>query len=71
MVAGARVIHARMVAKLAAVKQERNAAVLKVIEKEGAIGHLSEQLQSECRTLVLSSSSSSRAHNFFSSLFVF
>jgi hypothetical protein len=33
-----------MVAKLAAVKQERNAAVLKVIEKEGAIGRLSEQL---------------------------
>jgi hypothetical protein len=32
--------------------------VLKVIEKEGAIGRLSEQLQSECRTLVLSSSSS-------------
>jgi hypothetical protein len=33
-----------MVAKLAAVKQERNAAVLKVIEKEGAIRRLSEQL---------------------------
>jgi hypothetical protein len=31
-----------MVAKLAAVKQERNTAVLKVIEKEGAIGRLSE-----------------------------
>jgi hypothetical protein len=33
-----------MVAKLAAVKQERNAAVLKVIEKEGAIRRLSDQL---------------------------
>jgi hypothetical protein len=63
------VIHAGMVVKLAAVKQERNAAVLKVIEKEGAIGRLSEQLQSECRTLV--PSCSSRAHHDFSSLFVF
>jgi hypothetical protein len=42
VVARERVIHAGMVAKLAAVKQERNAAVLKVIEKEGAIGRLSE-----------------------------
>jgi hypothetical protein len=65
----ARVILAGMVAKLAAVKQERNAAVLKVIEKEGAIWRLSEQLQSECRTLVLSSSS--RAHHDFSSLSIF
>jgi hypothetical protein len=38
-----------MVAKLAVVKKERNAAVLKVIEKEGAIKHLPEQLQSECQ----------------------
>jgi hypothetical protein len=46
--------------------------VLKVIEKEGAIGRLSKQLQSECRTLASSSSSSSpRAHHDFSSLFVF
>jgi hypothetical protein len=44
MVAGARVIRAGMVEKLAAVKKERNSAVLKVIEKEGAIGRLSEQL---------------------------
>jgi hypothetical protein len=64
VVAGARVIHAGMVAKLAAVKQERNAAILKVIEKEGAIMPLSEQLQSECRTLVLSSSSSLAPHDF-------
>jgi hypothetical protein len=58
VVAGARVIHAGTVVKLAAVKQEWNTSVLKVIEKEGAIGRLSEQLQSECRTLVSSSSSS-------------
>jgi hypothetical protein len=31
-----------MVAKLAEVKQERNATLLKVIEKEGAIGCLLE-----------------------------
>jgi hypothetical protein len=31
-----------MVAELAEVKQEQNAALLKVIEKEGAIGRLSE-----------------------------
>jgi 5-formyltetrahydrofolate cyclo-ligase len=41
-----------MVAKLAEVKQERNIALLKVIEKEAAIRRLSEQLQSECRVLV-------------------
>jgi hypothetical protein len=33
-----------MVAKLAEVKQERNVTLLKVIEKEGTIGRLSEQL---------------------------
>jgi hypothetical protein len=59
-----------MVAKLAAVKQERNAAILKVIEKEGAIRCSSEQLQSECWSLVLSSSSSRALHNFLF-LFVF
>jgi hypothetical protein len=59
-----------MFTKLAEVKQERNAALLKVIEKEGAIGRLSEQLQSECRTVVLSSSSP-RAHHDFLSLFIF
>jgi hypothetical protein len=63
------VICAGMVAKLAATKQERNATVLKIIEKEGAIGRLSEHLQSECRTLV--PSSSPRAHHDFLSLFVF
>jgi hypothetical protein len=34
-----------MVVQLAAVKQERNAAILRVIEKEGALRCLSEQLQ--------------------------
>jgi hypothetical protein len=52
VVAGARVIRVGMVVKLAAVKQERNAAVLKVIEKEGTIWRLSEQVQSKCRDLV-------------------
>jgi hypothetical protein len=63
------VIRAGVVTKLAATKEERNTAVLKIIEKEGAIRHLSEQLQSECRTLV--PSSSPRARHDFSSLFVF
>jgi hypothetical protein len=45
-------IRAGMVVKLVGVKQERNTALLKVIDKEGAIGRLSEQLQSECRVLV-------------------
>jgi hypothetical protein len=69
MVAGAHMICTGMVMKLAEVKQEWNAALLKVIEKEGAIGRLSEQLQSECQTLV--QSSLPRAHHDFSSLFVF
>jgi hypothetical protein len=48
VVAGARLFCAGMVTKLAAAKQERNAAILKFIEKESGIKHLSEQLQSEC-----------------------
>jgi hypothetical protein len=36
-----------MVAQMAAVKEDRNAAILKVIEKEGAIRCSLEQLQSE------------------------
>jgi hypothetical protein len=40
-------IRAGMVSKLATTKQEQNAAILKVIEKEGAIKRLSEQLQSK------------------------
>jgi hypothetical protein len=70
VVAGVCLIRAGMVAKLAATKQERNAAILKVIEKESGIRRLSEQLQSECRTLALPSSSS-RAHHDFLSLLVF
>jgi hypothetical protein len=54
-IAGARVYRAGMTTKLAELKQELNTALLKVIEKDGAIGRLSEQLQSECRTLALSS----------------
>jgi ATP-dependent Lon protease len=34
-----------MVVQLATVKQERNAAILKVIEKDGVLKFLSEQLQ--------------------------
>jgi hypothetical protein len=57
-----------MVAKLAAVKLERNAVVLKVIEKEGAIGHLFEQLQSECQALAPSSFSPRTRHELSSLL---
>jgi hypothetical protein len=46
LVAGARVIRAGMVVQLATVKQERNAAILKVIKKDGAIKRSSEQLHS-------------------------
>jgi hypothetical protein len=46
MVVGACVISVGIVVKLAAVKQERNAAILKVIEKEGAIRRSSERLLS-------------------------
>jgi hypothetical protein len=49
------VIRVGMVAKLVEVKQERNATLIKVIEKEGTIGRLLEQLQSKCRVLAPSS----------------
>jgi hypothetical protein len=55
VVVGACVIRAGMVTKLAEVKQERNTALLKAIEKEGAISRLSEPLQSESRALAPSS----------------
>jgi hypothetical protein len=42
VVAGPRVIRAGMVAQMATVKQERNVAVLKVIEKDGVLKCLSE-----------------------------
>jgi hypothetical protein len=52
--AGARVIRVGMTMKLAEVKQELNTALLKVIEKDGAIGRLLEQLQCKCRNSTLS-----------------
>jgi hypothetical protein len=65
-VAGSRVIRAGMVVQLATVKQERNAAILKVIEKDGVLKRSLEQLQSAYWILVLSSSSSSSAFPDFS-----
>jgi hypothetical protein len=53
--AGACVIRSRMLTRLAEAKQEQNAALLKVIKKEGTIGFLLEQLQSECQALTPSS----------------
>jgi hypothetical protein len=46
LVAGSRVICAGMVVQLAMVKQEQNAAILKVIEKDGVLKCSSEQPQS-------------------------
>jgi hypothetical protein len=46
LIAGLRLIRARMVVQLATVKQERNAAILRVIEKNGVLKRSSEQLQS-------------------------
>jgi DNA repair exonuclease SbcCD ATPase subunit len=45
LVAGSRVIRTGMVVQLTTVKQERNASILKVIEKDGVLKRLSEQLQ--------------------------
>jgi hypothetical protein len=42
VVAGARLIRARMVVQLVTIKQERNTAILKVIEKEDTIRRSSE-----------------------------
>jgi hypothetical protein len=64
------VIRAGMVAKLAKAKQERNAALLKVIKKEGALGRFSEQLQSECQVLAPSSPFLRNRHDLWF-LFVF
>jgi hypothetical protein len=63
VVAGERVYRAGMTAKLAEQKQELNTSLLKVIEKDGAIGRLSEQLQSKCQTLALSSPFLRTCHN--------
>jgi hypothetical protein len=62
-VSGARVNRARMTTKLTEQKLELNSALLKVVEKDGAIVRLSEQLQSQCRTLTLSSSFLRTCHN--------
>jgi hypothetical protein len=70
MVAGSRMIRAGMVARLATVKQERNAAVLKVIDKDGILKRLLEQLQSTCRTLMSSSCSFSSPRALHDSLFL-
>jgi hypothetical protein len=52
-----------MTTKLAKQKLELNSALLKVIEKDGTIEHLSEQLQSKSRILILSSSFLWTRHN--------
>jgi hypothetical protein len=44
LVIGSRMIHVGMVVQLAMVKQERNAAILKVIEKDDVLKRLSKQL---------------------------
>jgi hypothetical protein len=63
LVVGARVIHTGMTAKLAEQKQELNVTLLKVIEKDGAIRRLLEQLQSKYQTLSLSSTFPQTRHN--------
>jgi hypothetical protein len=45
LVAGSRVIRAGMVLQLTTVKQERNAAIFKVLEKDDVLKRLSEKLQ--------------------------
>jgi hypothetical protein len=42
LVAGLRLIRTGMVVQLATVKQERNAAILKVIEKDGVLKRSAE-----------------------------
>jgi hypothetical protein len=44
LAAGSLVIRTAMVVQLATVKQQRNAAILKVIEKDGVLKRLLEQL---------------------------
>jgi hypothetical protein len=55
-ISGMRMYRAGMTSKLAEQKQELNTALLKVMEKDGAIERLLEQLQSMSRILVLSPS---------------
>jgi hypothetical protein len=52
-----------MTTKLVEVKRVLNTTLLKVIEKDGAIGLLSGQLQSKCQALALSSSFLQTFHN--------
>jgi hypothetical protein len=59
----ARVYRVGMTAKLAEQKLELNSTLLKVIEKDGAIWHLSEQLQSKSQILILPSSFLRTCHN--------
>jgi hypothetical protein len=63
-ISGMRVYRAGMTSKLAEQKQELDTALLKVIEKDGAIERLSEQLQTKSRLLVLSSSFVRTRHNW-------
>jgi hypothetical protein len=65
-VSGMRVYCAGMTTKLAEQKLEQNSALLKVIEKDGAIERLSEQLQSKSRILILSPSFLRTRHNSLS-----
>jgi hypothetical protein len=59
-----RVHRAGITTKLEELKQELNTALLMVIEKDGAIGGLSEQLQNECQTFALCSPFLHTCHNF-------
>jgi hypothetical protein len=54
LVAGSCVIRAGMVVQLVTVKQEQNTTILKVIEKDGVLKRLLEQLQITYRPLVSS-----------------
>jgi hypothetical protein len=63
MATGVRMIRVGMTMKLAEVKQELNIALLKVIEKDGAIGRLLEQLQCKCRNSTLSLPCAQIHHN--------
>jgi hypothetical protein len=60
-----RVYRAGMTSKLVEQKQELNTTLLKVIEKDGAIGRLSEKLESKSRILVPSPSSLRARHHLF------
>jgi hypothetical protein len=57
------VYRAGMTSKLAELNQELNTTLFEVIEKDSAIGRLSEQLESKSRILVPSPSSLWVCHN--------